>query len=79
MFTQAEFNPRRSFVCYGFIMRRGWTWFRASRMVRFASGEYAWDGGHGRITWPEQVTFIGNVSAIRPDLTGLSLDSSRLP
>lgn len=79
MFTQAGFNKRRRTVCYGFIMRHEWSWFRASRMVRFASGELAWDGGHGRISWPEQVALIGNLRAIQLPADIGRLEYSRLP
>lgn len=68
MFTQAEFNPRRRTVCYAWIARvggAGGLWMRPSRLVRFSSsGEYAWDGGHGRISWPEQIFGICNLQLL---------------
>lgn len=79
MFAQAGFNPRRTFVCYAYIMRPEWfPRFRPSRLVRFASGEYAWDGGHGRISWPEQVRYIGCFRGLLPDRLG-ALEYSELP
>lgn len=82
MFTQAEFNPRRRVVCYAFISRysnygRGGFYRRPSRLVRFVeSGEFAWDGGAGRISWPERVT-VESVFRVRGALS-MSLEGCDL-
>ncbi len=70
MFTQAEFNPRRRLVCYALVSRysnygRGGFYRRPSRLVRFVCGDLAWDGGAGRISWPDKI-LICNVAGIGP-------------
>ena len=82
MFTQAGFNPRRRVICHGFIARigaNGAPWMRPSRLVRFESGEYAWDGGRGRISWPEQLFGICSLRWIGSGVPPEKRPRSRLP
>lgn len=81
MFTQAEFNPRQRLVCRALISRyshlgRGGFYRRPSRLVRFACGDWAWDGGRGRVSWPEQVCIESFFRIPLPP--GCDMPSSRL-
>jgi len=71
MFTQADFNPRRRIVCFALVSRysnfgRGGFYRRPSRLVRFKCGEFAWDGGRGRISWPEKIYVCNLLSVSLP-------------
>lgn len=57
MFLRGGFNPRRrrTGVC-ALVNRAGTRWVRPAQLVRFACGDFAWEGARG-ISWPEAVRF----------------------
>lgn len=57
MFTQAGHRPFVAIVCQAWAWRLGERrGFAPVRLVRFASGDYAW-ASSTRICWPEHVGF----------------------
>ena len=59
MFTQAGLNADNALVARAAIQRLGCDWKREARLVRFEpSGDFAWVGQYGQISWAERVLVV---------------------